>query len=233
MAQTALGARKSAAARQGISVDEYARRQAEGLKWCTQCKSWHALDAFGFDAHRSDGLTASCRASRHQATPRDRWRPNINPATGRPGPAALPSRDGDRAQARVAVNQDVKAGRIPRPDSLPCFDCGHVTGDGRRHEYDHHLGYGAEHHKAVQAVCSTCHHRRETDRGVAFVPPPRRPEACRHGHLFTPENTRTVPGGRACRECARARDRGRRDAAYWRAYRARRATSLTTPDDVR
>ena len=42
------------------------------------------------------------------------------------------------------------------------MDCGHEYGSGeRRHEYDHHLGYAAEHHEDVEAVCSKCHHARE------------------------------------------------------------------------
>lgn len=31
-------------------------------------------------------------------------------------------------------------------------------------EYDHHLGYAAEHHEDVEAVCTTCHHAREVER---------------------------------------------------------------------
>lgn len=68
-----------------------------------------------------------------------------------------PPRDGDRAQARQRINAEVKSGRRPHPNTLPCADCGHVWIEGgRRHEYDHHLGYGAAHHGDVQAVCTTC-----------------------------------------------------------------------------
>lgn len=49
-------------------------------------------------------------------------------------------------------------------DDLACTDCGH-RGDDRRHEYDHYLGYAAEHHEDVESVCSPCHHRREKNRG--------------------------------------------------------------------
>ena len=30
-------------------------------------------------------------------------------------------------------------------------------GEGRRHEYHHHLGYAAEHHYDVIVLCSICH----------------------------------------------------------------------------
>ena len=43
---------------------------------------------------------------------------------------------------------------------------------------------------------------------------------CDHGHEFTSDSTgRTKQGRRFCLICRRARDRKRRDAAFWRAYR--------------
>ena len=53
---------------------------------------------------------------------------------------------------------------MPDPGGVPCTDCGHL-GDDLRHEYDHYLGYAAEHHEDVQAVCSQCHHDRSDRRG--------------------------------------------------------------------
>lgn len=47
--------------------------------------------------------------------------------------------------------------------------------------------------------------------------------ACAKGHPYTKRNTgRHATGRRFCRTCRRARDRKRLDAAYWRAWRARR-----------
>ncbi len=90
----------------------------------------------------------------------------VNPMTGRPGPAPLPPRDGDVVQARQRINVEVRSGRRRHPNSLPCADCGHVWSEGeRRHEYDHHLGYAAEHHYAVESVCTRCHRRRCDERG--------------------------------------------------------------------
>ena len=77
----------------------------------------------------------------------------------------VPTRDGDKRQARARVNYLASAGRIARPNELACADCGHAWAPGeRRHEYDHHQGYGAEQQLAVQAVCTRCHHRRERNR---------------------------------------------------------------------
>lgn len=142
----------------------------------------------------------------------------VNPLTGLPGPAPAPRRDDDRKQARQRINVEVRSGRRPHPNTLPCADCGHVWSEGeRRHEYDHHLGYGAAHHLDVEAVCTICHAARDSAK-VAQT-------HCVHGHEFTEKNTGFKTNGtRFCRECRRAFDRNRgRDAAYWREYRKQRS----------
>lgn len=79
-----------------------------------------------------------------------------NPLTGRSGPAPQPPRDGDKVQARQRINVEVRTGRRPHPNALPCAGCGHVWREGeRRHEYDHHLGYAAAHHGDVASCAST------------------------------------------------------------------------------
>lgn len=139
----------------------------------------------------------------------------VNPLTGRPGPAPHPPRDGDKVQSRQRVNVEVREGRRPHPNDLPCVDCGH-KGDDRRHEYDHHLGYAAEHHYHVQPVCTLCHAARDSSKS--------KQTHCKRGHEYTVENTIIkVNGTRWCRECRKAFDKNRgRDAAYWRAYRLSR-----------
>lgn len=140
----------------------------------------------------------------------------VNPKTGRPGPAPKAPRDGDRKQARQRINVEVRTGRRPHPNTLPCARCGHVWGPGeRRHEYDHYLGYAAEHHLDVEPVCTTCHAAKDSSKA--------KQTHCLRGHAFTPENTVTKANGtRQCRQCTRERDARRRDASYWRAWRARR-----------
>lgn len=143
----------------------------------------------------------------------------LNPITGRPGPAPMPPRDGDKKQARQRINVEVRAGRRPHPNLLPCTDCGHVwVEDERRHEYDHHLGYAPEHHLEVQPVCTTCHARRDSTKAAQTH--------CVNGHEFTPENTyRKTNRTRACRECMRRweRARGPRGSEYWKKVNAKRA----------
>ncbi len=128
----------------------------------------------------------------------------LNPLTGRPGPAPRAPRDGDRVQARQRINVEVRSGRRPHPNALTCVDCGHVWHEGeRRHEYDHHLGYAAEHHYDVEPVCTLCHAARDSARKAQAF--------CKRGHAFSVENTvRRANGTRHCRECARIIDAKRR-----------------------
>ena len=152
---------------------------------------------------------------------RDMLKRGLNPLTGRPGPAPHPPRDGDRVQARQRINVEVRMGRRPRPNSLPCVDCGHIHSEGgRRHEYDHHLGYAAAHHYDVEAVCTDCHAKRDSAKKAQTH--------CRAGPEFTAENTRNARNGtRHCRECARALDRQRvRPPGYWAKINQRRKENL-------
>lgn len=211
------GAMKAAATKASCTIEEYNQRAASGEKWCCACKDWHQLSAFGLDVSRSDGLSSCCLASKRVKVPKVRTK------FKRHGWLTA-TRDGDKSQARHRINYLVAQGRIPDPDDLPCVDCGDTGESGLRHEYDHHLGYSAEHQLDVEAVCSACHARR--DRPV--------PTHCPHGHEYTPENTILRSNGkhRVCRACTRARDRERRDAAHWRAYRARRRNGRSDQSGV-
>lgn len=156
-----IGVLKGAARRVGTSFDEYQSRIAHGERWCVGCKAWHCAAAFGPDRNRPDGLARTCLAYRRQ---RSKALYVPHPATHH-GPRPYPPRDGDKKQARQRINVEVRTGHRPHPNTLPCADCGHVWADGeRRHEYDHYLGYAAEHHYDVESVCTDCHHQREEAR---------------------------------------------------------------------
>jgi hypothetical protein len=163
----ALGVLKGAARKAGVTFDEYQRRRASGEKWCLRCKAWQPVGQFGLDSSRYDGLSASCLSGRrrfHEQTftpiPEHERRPM--------GPAPHDARDGDQKQARHRINREVRRGIRPHPNLLPCVDCGHIwKPHQKRHEYDHYLGYAAEHHLDVQVVCTSCHATRERLRRAA------------------------------------------------------------------
>ncbi len=153
------GVAKIAARRVGMTVDAYKARVDAGEKWCTACKAWHSIASFTSDAYRGDGLSAVCTNAR-AARSKDRtkvvnWR----------GWNAT-ARSGDAYQARRRITYLVHGNIIPVPNTLPCFDCGHVfDGDKKsKHEYDHYLGYSADHQLDVQPVCRPCHIKRTLER---------------------------------------------------------------------
>jgi 5-methylcytosine-specific restriction endonuclease McrA len=64
MAQTPEGARKVAAKRLGLALNEYDARMAAGEKWCGRCREWQPVVTFGIDRSRGDGLASHCADSR-------------------------------------------------------------------------------------------------------------------------------------------------------------------------
>lgn len=162
MAGTSAGALKRRAAVAGVSVEVLLEHERRNEFWCYRCRAFHPRAEFGNDSTRADGRERSCRKSRNRVR-HERYTPH--PAL-RHGPLPHPPRDGDSEQARQRVNVLVRTGRLAHPNTIPCADCGHNWVEGeRRHEYDHRLGYAAEHHLDVEAVCTRCHRRRADERG--------------------------------------------------------------------
>ncbi len=160
MAVTKVGAIKIAAKRIGFSVEQYKSNIQIGLLWCTGCRDWHEKDKFNNDRCRYSGKAQSCRKYLNEKA-RARYIPIPLNKQKRKGPSPDLERSGDKKQARHRVNVLVRTGKIPRPNDLPCSDCGHVYKSGdKRHEYDHHEGYAAGKHTVVIVRCSTCHHKK-------------------------------------------------------------------------
>lgn len=161
--RVSLRVRATAAARLGLTLVEYDQHLAAGEKWCGGCREWHPRSAFATDRSRGDGLMPRCRESVNGAA-----RVAYEPKPRENGRRYVAARPDDVRQARRRVNYLVELGTLPRPDTLPCSDCGHKWTEGeRRHEYDHHCGYQPEHHEDVEPVCTTCHHAREDARRTA------------------------------------------------------------------
>lgn len=160
MAQTKEGAVKIAAKKIGIPIDNYKANIQKGFLWCTGCKAWHKKNDFNFDKSRWSGRAQSCREYL-KAEYKKCFKPIPPEKRKKMGPSPYLERPGDKKQARHRVNVLVRTGKIPKPNDLPCSDCGHVHKDGgKRHEYDHHEGYATGKHTVVIVRCSTCHHRR-------------------------------------------------------------------------
>jgi hypothetical protein len=156
---------KIVASKADISIEEYIKRLTDGYKWCYHCKTFELVGKFGKDSSRYDGLTPLCMESKNYRS-RKRYIP-VPAELIRHGPLPKPSRDQDKVQARQRINVLVRTGKIPHPNTRDCFDCSHMwIRGGRRHEYDHYLGYKPEFHYKVQPVCSKCHAAREKSRGI-------------------------------------------------------------------
>lgn len=147
MAQTKDGAIKVAAKKAGLSVEKYIEFISSGLKKCTICKEWKNIDDFSNDRSRADGHSSRC-----DNCSKALWRIKSMNSNKR-----IKRRDGDKEQAKARINQDIKAGLRPDPDTLFCSLCGH-KGKDRRHEYHHIQGYSVMHHYDVLPLCSKCHH---------------------------------------------------------------------------
>jgi hypothetical protein len=70
-------------------------------------------------------------------------------------PEDFQKRDRQKVRARTAVNNAVRAGKMPRASELMCADCGNPAD-----QYDHIGGYEKDNYLNVEAVCTTCHGRR-------------------------------------------------------------------------
>lgn len=66
---SSTGALKTAASRVGITVEEYQALRAQGLKWCTPCREWKALEQFAKDKSRGDGRSSKCSTHYARTTP--------------------------------------------------------------------------------------------------------------------------------------------------------------------
>ena len=160
------GVIKTAAKRLGVELEEYIALRNSGKKHCQICREWLSSNQFAKDSTRSDGLSSKCMECGNRKA-RDNYTPVPEDQRKPMGPAPKVGKDGDKMRARRRVNVMVRTGRLPHPNEVPCTDCGHEFAEGeRRHEYDHHLGYAAEHHECVEAVCTTGHGTREKARGT-------------------------------------------------------------------
>lgn len=153
MSQTKEGALKCAATKVGVSAEDYQYRLDIGMKYCSGCKAWQWRKEFAVDRSRGDGLAAQCSDFRNR-----RQRGKYVKKPKRVYSWVVPTRGGDKLQARARVNGLVAKGELPHPNTVPCFECGAEWFRGsRRHSYHHHQGYGPDKQLVVIPLCSICH----------------------------------------------------------------------------
>ena len=128
----------------------YLSQVKAAMRDCLWCAAPFEVRAFRLAEGNGKYCSRPCWAAANRGTRRTR---------------RSPARDGDAVQARASISRAIARGSLPRPNTVPCVDCGQVWAPGLgRHEYDHHLGYGAEHHESVEVVCRRCHDRRTRER---------------------------------------------------------------------
>lgn len=69
-----LGAYKAAANRCGLSVEEWMKRRADGLRRCYRCENWKPADRFSVDGNRRGGRASICKPCLSEASTASRYR---------------------------------------------------------------------------------------------------------------------------------------------------------------
>ena len=120
MVLTKIGGVKIAAAKLGISVEQYQQNVKSGLKRCFSCQTWVQVRLFNQDASSRDGKDNRCRSCRKAFDAlrarklRQRYDPVQNGISKPPRFPPKPGRDGDKNQARNRVNYAVTRNKLPR-----------------------------------------------------------------------------------------------------------------------
>jgi hypothetical protein len=128
-----------------------------GLKWCPHCQSLLAVDGFGFDRTRDDGLSGWCRRCRADG---EQKRRDANPEAMRAALRARYHREPEKWHAKVAVARALAEGILSKPMNCP------VCRRARLIEAHHHRGYDRRFWLDVVWRCRQCHtleHRRAAE----------------------------------------------------------------------
>ena len=136
------------------------RRNKDGLQiWCKSCQKAYLKDYQQTEkgkAVRSKGVakyrqTPKGKAGHRKDSAKYQKTPNGR-AVQRKSNAKSKARNPNRIKAESAVHSAIRAGRLPRPDTLLCHYCSKPA-----QEYHHWKGYEPEHWLDVVPVCIECH----------------------------------------------------------------------------
>ena len=134
-------------------------------KRCSKCKDDKSTSEFHKDKSRADGLCYLCkicnnkRLAQHQKTKigkiaRKRHRQSEKgKATHKRAYQKYAANHPERRKAKDAVNNAIKSGKLPQPNTLNCNYC------PKQAEQYHHPSYEPEHWLDVIPVCCLCHRK--------------------------------------------------------------------------
>lgn len=131
-------------------------------KKCVKCKNFKQLLEFSKSKKMKDGLQSYCRMC--QKIFRVKYRKTEKGkatqkryAQSEKGKAARKDFfvfNSNHKKATHAVSNAIRAGRLPRPDTLLCHYC-----PEQAQQYHHHNGYAPKYWLDVVPVCAKCHHK--------------------------------------------------------------------------
>ena len=132
------------------------RSRKDGLKvWCKSCRKAYqqsergravSRKAVAKNQHTPNGKAVHRKAvAKYRRTPKGK-------AVKRKSIAKYYAHHPNYVRAINAVNHAIHAGKLPRPDSLPCHYC-----PAQAQEYHHYRGYEPEHWLDVIPLCRICH----------------------------------------------------------------------------
>lgn len=131
-------------------------------KRCSKCKNFKSFTEFYKSRTNKDGFQNYCKICKKQnqktkegKASQRRYRQRYYKSNK--GKTALKLErihHPERYKAGNAVNNAIRAGKLPRPNTLQCHYCSEQA-----EQYHHHLGYALEHLLDVVPVCKKCHRK--------------------------------------------------------------------------
>ncbi len=148
------------------------------MKRCSKCKKLKSSEDFYAHNISEDGLRSKCvsclkiiqtqyqetkkgkasqkryaQSEKGKASRRKHLLSNKGKTTTKISRLAYSKKHPELQRARNAINNAIRAGKIPRADTLKCV-CGEQA-----HEYHHPKGYKPEHWFSIIPICVKCHRR--------------------------------------------------------------------------
>lgn len=134
------------------------------MKICTKCKQTKPLSEFHKDRSTKDNHRPDCKicslkrikeysqTERGKAAHKRYYQSKKGKITRRTAQRRFRILHPEFQKAEDAVKSAIRAGKMPRPDSLKCLLCGEPA-----KQYHHHKSYAPEHQLNVIPVCQDCH----------------------------------------------------------------------------